>query len=98
MFYSPEGVFFKSVSRLAGAVQLYANLGGVNVQSVEGDSVVLEIPNDAKPEDQATDQADTPLILTIKFRLDGGIRPVFAGAKVRKFGIVCITNITPNLL
>lgn len=93
MFYFPEGVFFLPVSRLAAAVQLYANLGGVNVQSVEGDSVVLEIPNDAKPEDQATDPADTPLILTIKFRLDGGIRPVFAGAKVRKFEIVLGTDL-----
>ena len=60
----------------------------MNVQSVEGDSVVLEIPSDVQPGNQesgTTGQADTPLILTIKFRLDGGTRPVFAGAKVRAF-------------
>ena len=73
-------IFF-IVSRLAGAVELYSHLGGVNVQSLQGDSVVLEIPNDAQPVDQEN-VADTPLILTITFRLDGGIRPVFAGAKV----------------
>ena len=56
------------------------------MQSVQGDCVVLEI-SDAHPGHQgsgAPGQANTPLILTIKFRLVGGTRPVFAGATVRQ--------------
>ena len=43
---------------------------------------MLEIVNDAQP--RAGQAADTPLILTIKFRLDlaGDVCAVFAGAQV----------------
>ncbi|XP_073236327.1 uncharacterized protein [Porites lutea] len=67
---------------LAGAVQVLSKLGGIKVQSIEGDSVVLELENDAIP---STDQgANTTLILTIKFRLElsGDVCAVFAGAEV----------------
>ena len=65
--------------RVACAVELYSNLGEVRVQSMQGDTVVLEIPSDAQPEDEPV---GVPLILTIKFRLEGGTRVVFAGAEV----------------
>ena len=71
----------------------------MNVQSAEGDSVVLEILSDTQPEDQGTGttgQTDSPLILAIKFRLDGGIRPVFAGATVRKFRMGCVAKTMPR--
>ena len=70
------------ILRLADAVQALSKLGGVKVQSIEGDSVVLELDNDAVPsEDQG---ANTTLILTIKFRLEppGDVCAVIAGAEV----------------
>lgn len=63
-------------------MQVLSKLGGIKVQSIEGDSVVLELENDAIP---STDQgANTTLILTIKFRLElsGDVCAVFAGAEV----------------
>lgn len=40
---------------------------------------MLEIPSDAQP---GLGEPGTPLILTIKFKLEGGRQAVFAGAKV----------------
>ena len=63
-------------------MQVLSKLGGIKVQSIEGDSVVLELENDAVP---STDQgANTTPILTIKFRLElsGDVCAVFAGAEV----------------
>lgn len=60
-------------------MDLYSNLGEVRVQSMQGDTVVLEIPSDAQPDDEPV---GAPLILSIKFRLEGGTRVVFAGAEV----------------
>lgn len=73
------------VCRLAGAVELYSNLGGVTVQSMQGDSVVLLIQSDAQP----GDEPGTPLILTIRFRLEGGVHVVFAGAEVNRWIVDC---------
>lgn len=63
---------------LADAVELHGTLGNVSVQSMQGDTVVLEIPSEVKAEDQP----GPPLILTVKFRLEGGIQAVFAGAEI----------------
>ena len=51
------------------------------MQSMQGDSVVLEIPSDTQP--VGLDESSPSLILTIKFRLQGGTQAVFAGAEVR---------------
>ena len=59
-------------------MELHGTLGNVSVQSMQGDTVVLEIPSEVKAEDQP----GPPLILTVKFRLEGGIQAVFAGAEV----------------
>lgn len=48
---------------------------------MQGDSVVLEIPSDTQP--VGLDESSPSLTLTIKFRLQGGIQAVFAGAEVR---------------
>ena len=58
---------------------MYSTLGGIHVQSIQRDCVVLEIPSDAQP---GLGEPGTPLILTIKFKLEGGRQAVFAGAKV----------------
>jgi len=50
------------------------------VQSMQGDSVVLEIPSDTQP--VGLDESSPSLILTIKFRLQGGTQAVFAGAEI----------------
>lgn len=63
----------------AEATELYSTLGGIHVQSIQRDCVVLEIPSDAQP---GLGEPGTPLILTIKFKLEGGRQAVFAGAKV----------------
>ena len=77
------GFLIDTLLRLADAVQVLSKLGGVKVQSIEGDSVVLELENDAAvpSKDQG---ANTTLILTIKFRLEpsGDVCAVFAGAEV----------------
>ncbi|XP_022799037.1 uncharacterized protein LOC111337074 isoform X2 [Stylophora pistillata] len=70
---------------LTDVVELHSLLGGVSVQSLQGDCVVLEIRSDEHTEDQRREvigRTDSPLILTIRYRLDGGTRPVFAGATV----------------
>ncbi|XP_067021156.1 putative uncharacterized protein MYH16 [Acropora muricata] len=64
----------------ATAVELYSSLGGVRVQSMQGDSVVLEIPSDTQP--VGLEESSPSLILTIKFRLQGGAQAVFAGAEI----------------
>ena len=70
--------FLSSLPRFATAVELYSSLGGVRVQSMQGDSVVLEIPSNTQP--VGLDESSPSLILTIKFRLQGGTQAVFAGA------------------
>ncbi|XP_058961475.2 tropomyosin [Pocillopora verrucosa] len=70
---------------LTDVVELHSRLGGVSVQSLHGDCVVLEIRSDEHIEDQGGEvigRTASPLILTIKYRLDGGTRPVFGGATV----------------
>ena len=72
-------------------VELHGRLGGVSVQSLHGNRVVLEIRSDEHIEDQGgevIDRTDSPLILTIKYHLDGGTRPVFGGATV-KYLTIC---------
>ena len=72
-------------------VELHSRLGGVSVQSLHGDCVVLEIRSDAHIEDRGGEvigRTASPLILTIKYRLDGGTRPVFGGATV-KYLTIC---------
>ena len=70
--------FLSSLSRFATAVELYSSLGAVRVQSMQGDSVVLEIPSDTQP--VGLDELSPSLILTIKFRWQGGAQAVYAGA------------------
>lgn len=70
---------------LTDVVELHSRLGGVSMQSLHGDCVVLEIRSDEHIEDQGGEvigRTASPLILTIKYRLDGGTRPVFGGATV----------------
>ena len=79
------------LSRLTDVVELHGRLGGVSVQSLHGNRVVLEIRSDEHIEDQGgevIDRTDSPLILTIKYHLDGGTRPVFGGATV-KYLTIC---------
>ena len=45
---------------------------------MQGYSIVLEIPSDVQP----GDDHGSPLILTIRFRLEGGTQAVFEGAEV----------------
>ena len=45
---------------------------------MEGYSIVLEIPSDQQP----GHDHGSPLILTVRFRLEGGTQAVFEGAEV----------------